>query len=136
MLISNIISITTAVLCGIITGVLTAEQCCVEYRPNLGWIVGILTMLTIWSLLYTVCSESHCAGCKRCQRWTFVFYNFQHFRTSEIVKSSSNFEHSNIHCGILSINTNEKSEILWINVLFSSPWHHPTLVSIQVQVCV
>ena len=68
MLISNIISITTAVLCGIITGVLTAEQCCVEYRPNLGWIVGILTMLTIWSLLYTVCSESHCAGCKRCQR--------------------------------------------------------------------
>ena len=63
MVLSKIIPLTIAILCGIIAGVLTAEQCCVEYRPRLGWIIGILTMLLLWSLIYTICSESHC-GCR------------------------------------------------------------------------
>ncbi len=57
--ISKLIHLSIALSAGIITGILTAERCCVEYRPQLGWVVGIATSMMLWSLIYTLCSESH-----------------------------------------------------------------------------
>ena len=59
-MISKTIHVAVAVTFGIIAGVLTAENCCVEYRPRLGLIIGLLTSLTLWSLLFTITSESYC----------------------------------------------------------------------------
>jgi len=59
-LISKLFAITVSVTTGIIVGIQTAHECCVEDRPELGWLVGILSTVILGSLLYTLLSESHC----------------------------------------------------------------------------
>ena len=59
-LISKLFAVTVSITTGIIVGIQTAHECCVEDRPDLGWLVGILGTVVLGSLLYTLQSESQC----------------------------------------------------------------------------
>ena len=67
-LVGRFLSFSVSIAIGIISGVVVAEQCCVEYRPRLGWLIGILGGVVSWSMIYTVSSESSCpcSGLKTC----------------------------------------------------------------------
>jgi len=56
------ITITASLIIGITVGIQTSH---VEDRPELGWLVGIVSTVVVGSLMFTLISESHC-GWMRC----------------------------------------------------------------------
>lgn len=59
----KLICLLVSIITGVIIGTQTAHRCCVEYRTTLGWIIGTLTAIVLWSLLYTLFAESYCKFC-------------------------------------------------------------------------
>lgn len=58
----KLIAISGSLTIGITLGIQTPH---VEDRPELGWLVGIISTVVLGSLMFTLLSESHC-GWMRC----------------------------------------------------------------------